>query len=178
MVSPFRFSHLNAGTLSPPSARLKAKLPGGCVGLWSADGKVNLLARRRRSTNGILIAAAALTALWLTVPEARGFGAPEASGCSVRAKSGERVYTGQRITLDFKDAEIVNVLRILSEIGGENLVITDDVKGRITLRLVDVPWDQAFDVVLQTNGLECIDIGSVRRVSTLRGSRQGLPRPG
>ena len=59
----------------------------------------------------------------------------------------------QRVSLDFEDGDIVNVLRFLSEIGGENVVITDDVKGRITLRLVDVPWDQAFDIVLATNGL-------------------------
>ena len=65
----------------------------------------------------------------------------------------QNVYTGQRVSLDFKDADIVNVLRLLSEIGGENVVITDDVKGRITLRLVDVPWDQALDIVLATNGL-------------------------
>ena len=65
----------------------------------------------------------------------------------------QNVYTGQRVSLDFKDADIVNVLRLLSEIGGENVVITDDVRGRITLRLVDVPWDQAFNIVLATNGL-------------------------
>jgi type II secretory pathway component HofQ len=78
----------------------------------------------------------------------------------------ERVYNGRRITLDFKDADIVNVLRMLSEIGGENIVVTDDVKGRMTVRLVDVPWDQAFDVVVQTNHLACVQVGDVLRVST------------
>ncbi len=79
----------------------------------------------------------------------------------------QRGYTGQRISLDFKDADIVNVLRMLSEVGGENIVVTDDVKGRVTVRLVDVPWDQALDVVLQANRLQCIEIGNVRRVSTV-----------
>ena len=78
-----------------------------------------------------------------------------------------RVYTGQKISLDFKDADILNVLRILSEVGGENIVATDDVKGRITVRLVDVPWDQALDIVLQANRLDSIKIGNVRRVSTV-----------
>ena len=64
------------------------------------------------------------------------------------------IYTGQKVSLDFRDADIVNVLRILAEVGGDNLVITDDVKGRITLRLVDVPADQALDIVLQMNGLD------------------------
>ncbi|MGH7804130.1 MAG: AMIN domain-containing protein, partial [Candidatus Binatia bacterium] len=54
-----------------------------------------------------------------------------------------RAFTGQKISLDFKDADVQNVLRILAEVGNVNIVATDDVKGRITLRLVDVPWDQA-----------------------------------
>lgn len=78
-----------------------------------------------------------------------------------------RVYTGQKISLDFKDADILNVLRILSEVGGENIVATDDVKGRITVRLVDVPWDQALDIVLQASRLDSVKIGNVRRVSTV-----------
>jgi type II secretory pathway component HofQ len=63
-----------------------------------------------------------------------------------------QVYTGQKISLDFKDADVVNVLRILSEVGGENIVVTDDVKGRITVRLIDVPWDEALDIVLHLGG--------------------------
>jgi len=54
---------------------------------------------------------------------------------------------------------------MLSEIGGENIIITDDVTGRITVRLVGVPWDQALDVVLQANRLACVKIGKVRGVS-------------
>src|SRR5207244_9516798 len=78
-----------------------------------------------------------------------------------------RVYTGQKISLDFKDADILNVLRILSEVGGENIVATDDVKGRITVRLVDVPWDQALDIVLQANRPDRIEVGNVPRVPTI-----------
>src|SRR5262249_15495234 len=78
-----------------------------------------------------------------------------------------RTYTGQKISLDFKDADILNVLRILSEVGGENIVATDDVKGRITVRLVDVPWDQPLDIVLQANRLDSVKVGNVRRVSTI-----------
>jgi type IV pilus assembly protein PilQ len=85
----------------------------------------------------------------------------EAGGLSAR-----HPYSGERISFDFKEADIVNVLRMLSEIGHESIVITDDVKGRITLRLVDVPWDQALDIVLATNRLSCVMIGNVRGVST------------
>ncbi len=68
----------------------------------------------------------------------------------------------------------MNVLRILSEVGGENIVVTDDVKGRITVRLIDVPWDQAFDVILQTNRLRCVRVGNVRRVSTIARLKEEL----
>ncbi len=90
---------------------------------------------------------------------------PGGEGGGGRATS--RTYTGQKISLDFKDADILNVLRILSEVGGENIVATDDVKGRITVRLVDVPWDQALDIVLQANRLDSVKVGNVRRVSTI-----------
>jgi type II secretory pathway component HofQ len=86
----------------------------------------------------------------------RGWCAPDTEPERPKA---ERLYTGRKITLDLKDADIVNVLRMLSEIGGENIVITDDVRGRITVRLVDVPWDQALDVVLEANRLACVDVG-------------------
>jgi len=93
----------------------------------------------------------------------------DGGGCIADAdprRPAERVYVGRRITLDFKDADIVNVLRMLSEVGGENLVVTDDVKGRVTVRLVDVPWDQALDVVLQANRLACVKVGNVLGVSS------------
>ena len=92
------------------------------------------------------------------VPETRTIESP---------RPATKVYTGQKISLDFKDADILNVLRILSEVGGENIIATDDVKGRVTVRLVDVPWDQALDIVLQSNRLDSIKIGNVRRVSTV-----------
>jgi len=78
------------------------------------------------------------------------------------------VYTGRRISLDFKNADIHDVLRILADVSGLNIVATDDVKARVTLRLVEVPWDQALDVVLQANGLEKTQVGNVITISTTR----------
>jgi type IV pilus assembly protein PilQ len=60
--------------------------------------------------------------------------------------------------MDFRDADIVNVLRTLADLAGVNIVITDDVKGRITLRLVEVPADEALRLVLQMNGLGSTDV--------------------
>jgi len=75
-------------------------------------------------------------------------------------------YTGQPISLDFRDTDIRDVLRILADISGINIIATDDVSGRITLRLINVPWDQALDVVLQANGLEKVQVNNVVQVST------------
>src|SRR5262245_24566540 len=122
--------------------------------------------RHRRTPTNNLVIGACLAVLLVASGEADEL--PDSGGCAYETWSGqptERIYTGRKVTLDFKDADIVNVLRMLSEIGGENIIITDDVTGRITVRLVDVPWDQALDVVLQASRLACVKIGNVRGVS-------------
>jgi type IV pilus assembly protein PilQ len=62
-------------------------------------------------------------------------------------------YTGRRISLDYKDADLHNLLRLFGEIHGLNVIIDEDVKGKVTLRLSDVPSDQALDIVLKSKGL-------------------------
>ena len=73
-------------------------------------------------------------------------------------------YTGERLTLNFQDIETRAVLQLLAETSGQNLVINDTVQGNVTLRLQNVPWDQAFDVVLETKGLDKRQEGNVIRV--------------
>ncbi len=80
--------------------------------------------------------------------------------------AGEKAYSGQKISLDFKDADIKNVFRLLAEVSGLNLVVTADVNRRVTLRLVEVPWDQAMDLIISTNGLDKEQVGNVVRIST------------
>jgi type IV pilus assembly protein PilQ len=78
-----------------------------------------------------------------------------------------QVFYGQKISLDFKDADIQNVLRVLADVSGLNIIATDDVKGKVTLHLIDVPWDQALDLVLRSNRLEKMQEGNVMRISTV-----------
>jgi len=88
-------------------------------------------------------------------------------------------YHGQHVSLDFKDADVHNVLRLLAEVSKLNIVATDDVRGKVTLRLFDVPWDQALDIVLQVLNLESEREGNVIRISTvkrLREEREELQR--
>jgi type IV pilus assembly protein PilQ len=65
----------------------------------------------------------------------------------------EGKYKGQKISLDFQDADIGPIFRLLADISGYNFVIDPSVKGKITLKLMNVPWDQALDIILQTFGL-------------------------
>jgi len=74
-------------------------------------------------------------------------------------------YTGKRIGLmDFQDADIKNVFRLIAEVSNLNIVFGDDVKGKVTIRMVDVPWDQALDVILATNNLGRIWEGNIIRI--------------
>jgi type IV pilus assembly protein PilQ len=77
-----------------------------------------------------------------------------------------KVYTGQKLSLDFKDADIKNVFRLLAEVSGLNIVVTDEVNKKVTVRLVEVPWDQALDLLIDTNGLGKEQTGNIVRIST------------
>ncbi len=79
--------------------------------------------------------------------------------------SGER-YAGEPISLDLKDADLKDVLRTFAELTRLNIAIDPDVKGSVTLRLHDVPWDQALDVILRINGLGYVHEGNILRVGT------------
>ncbi|NNF60483.1 MAG: type IV pilus secretin PilQ [Gammaproteobacteria bacterium] len=66
----------------------------------------------------------------------------------------KKVYTGERLTLNFQDIETRAVLQLLADTSGLNIVVSDTVAGNVTLRLQNVPWDQALDIVLRTKGLD------------------------
>lgn len=70
------------------------------------------------------------------------------------AKGQEPVYTGNRVTFNFQDIPVRSALQLLADISGLNLVASDTVGGSVTLRLVNVPWDQALDVVLRAKSLD------------------------
>ncbi|WPL15905.1 Type IV pilus biogenesis and competence protein PilQ precursor [Thiorhodovibrio winogradskyi] len=75
------------------------------------------------------------------------------------------VYDGDRLSLNFQDIEVRAVLQLLADFTGLNLVASDTVRGNITLRLQNVPWDQALDIVLKTKGLSMRQTGNVVMVA-------------
>jgi type IV pilus assembly protein PilQ len=85
----------------------------------------------------------------------------------VRDVRGGQRFSGRRIDLDFKDADIHNILRLLAEVGGVNIITSDDVNGSVTIRMRNVPWDQALDVILQAKGLGMVRRGNLIRVALL-----------
>lgn len=89
---------------------------------------------------------------------------PVASGGNRGTTAGgpqERAYKGELLSLNFQDIEVRAVLQIIADFTGLNVVVSDTVTGRITLRLRNVPWDQALDIILQTKGLTQRQQGTV-----------------
>lgn len=92
----------------------------------------------------------------------------DGEGLSVLKEGGlldGKQYAGRRISLDFKDVEIDDVLRLIAEVSDLNIIAGDEVAGKVTIRLVDVPWDQALDVILLTKGLGFVKVGNVLRIA-------------
>ncbi len=80
----------------------------------------------------------------------------------------KKVYRGQLVSFDFKDADVRDVLRVLADVSGFNFVVSQDVKGTVTLKLTNVPWDQALEVVLENAGLGALVEGNVIKIAPLR----------
>jgi type IV pilus assembly protein PilQ len=76
-------------------------------------------------------------------------------------------YTGDRLSLNFQEIEIRSVIAILAEFTGQNVVAGDDVTGTITLKLDDVPWDEALDFIMMTKDLGKFETGNVTLISPL-----------
>jgi type IV pilus assembly protein PilQ len=96
--------------------------------------------------------------------QAAGFSA-EAPSYALSSAPQRREYVGRRITLDFHDIEIRNLLRLIADVSKKNIVVADNVSGKVTVSLRNVPWDQALDIVLKAKGLDREEIGNVIRVA-------------
>ncbi|MFZ5468525.1 MAG: type IV pilus secretin PilQ [Myxococcota bacterium] len=77
-------------------------------------------------------------------------------------------YVGKRVSFEFKDIDIHNLLRIIAEVSKKNIVVADDVSGKVTIRLRNVPWDQALELILRSKGLGKEDLGNIIRVAPLK----------
>ena len=104
--------------------------------------------------------------------QAAGF-AGAAPDYALLGAPGQKQYTGQRITLEFHDIDVRNLLRLLADVSKKNIVVADDVQGKITVSLRNVPWDQALDIVLQVEGARQAGGRQRHPRRQVRGHRQG-----
>src|SRR6202165_5977347 len=85
----------------------------------------------------------------------------EVKPMSVTAAAARNQYTGEKLSLNFQNVEVRSVLNVIADFTDLNIITSDTVTGNITLRLKDVPWDQAMDIILQTRGLDMRKNGNV-----------------
>jgi type IV pilus assembly protein PilQ len=100
-------------------------------------------------------------------PRTAGFTA-EAPAYAAEGAPQQARYRGKRVSFEFKDIDIQNLLRVIAEISKRNVVLADDVSGRVTIRLRNVPWDQALDLILRTKQLGKEEFGNIIRIAPLK----------
>ncbi|MDQ6971058.1 MAG: type IV pilus secretin PilQ [Mariprofundaceae bacterium] len=83
------------------------------------------------------------------------------------AKGDAFAYTGQKVSFDYQGIDIRNALRLIAEMSDMNFIMTDDVQGKLTMRLENVPWDQALDIILVSQGLGKEQQGNVMRIAPI-----------
>lgn len=93
-------------------------------------------------------------------------GAPGETGSGTLFPGMKKDYTGDLISIDLQDAEVEHVIRLITSITDYNLVLDEDLSGRISLRLVNIPWDQALDLVLIQKNLGMVHRGNIIRITT------------
>jgi type IV pilus assembly protein PilQ len=81
--------------------------------------------------------------------------------------SSGKKYTGRKISLDLQDADLINVMRLFAEVANLNIILSPEVKGRVTVRMVNIPWDQAMDIILKMNGLGYALEDNVLRIASV-----------
>jgi len=79
---------------------------------------------------------------------------PKKEDAKLKGKNAEPEYSGSRVTFNFQDIPTRSVLQLIADVSDLNIVVSDSVQGNVTLRLINVPWDQALDIVLQAKGLD------------------------
>jgi type IV pilus assembly protein PilQ len=107
-------------------------------------------------------------------PKMQGVGTGKAMmpGSRLPGEASKRPYFGKPISLDLLDADLKNVLRLLADITGTNMVLEPDVAGRVTIKVEKVPWDQVLDMILAMNDLGREDLGNVIRIARLAKLKQ------
>jgi type IV pilus assembly protein PilQ len=95
---------------------------------------------------------------------------------TMRPAAMPRKFAGQKISLDLQEVDIRNVLRLLADVTGKNIVVEPNVKGTVTLKVDNVPWDQVLELILKINDLDSVMEGNVIRIATAAKIKAELDR--
>ena len=139
----------------PVCPRGRAVAPAGAVPRLRGGAADRGRFRETRRLAGRRPGAGPLRAVAPVAPPLAPAPPAEAPAAPVSGKPG---FTGRRLSLDFKDADVNDILRLISEVSGLNFVAGTEVKGTVSIKLADVPWDQALDLILKTNNPQLAQI--------------------
>ncbi|HUJ24737.1 MAG TPA: AMIN domain-containing protein, partial [Myxococcales bacterium] len=165
--------NLDASSLGGPVAALASyRVPG-------TEGDVKVVATVAKGTADDM-AAQGGTLIWkfkgaAPVTQAATTPAPKAAAMASEARAAAAQpnvydasnYTGRKVDFNVKDIDIKNLLSAIAEISKKNIIVADDVRGSVTIKLRNVPWDQALDIILKSKGLGREDIGNIIRVAPI-----------
>jgi type IV pilus assembly protein PilQ len=173
-MEPSVFNLDNRIIIDVPDIALSAQIPAEVVspikGIRSGkyDGKTRIVIDLKEKTDfnietirdSIVLSLMLPLADRITEEKPEVAEAGEEAGIPVQGK-----YTGKKISLDFQDADIGPIFRLLADISGYNIVISPEVKGKLTMKLINVPWDQTLDIILKTFSLGKTIEGNIIRIA-------------
>ncbi|MCG2710226.1 MAG: type IV pilus secretin PilQ [Thermodesulfovibrionales bacterium] len=161
-------------TLETPLPKAQSPLKGIRSGKYK--DKIRIVFDMKEKTNFTVTAIEDSVIVSFQLPEKEKYAATAEKPASMETKTETAIpakpaeegkYKGQKISLDFQDADIGPLFRLLADISGYNFVIDSDVKGKITLKLMNVPWEQALDIILQTHGLAKQEEGNIMWIAPI-----------
>jgi len=171
-MTPNVFALDNRIVLDVPDVAMKAQIPSAVVaplkgirsGKYNDKTRLVLDLKEKVDFNVTAINDSIIVAFVLPTPIPKK---PEEVRVPEVTPVVEGKYTGKKISLDFQDADIGPIFRLLSDISGYNIVVSPDVKGRLTMKLINVPWDQALDIIVKTFSLGKSVEGNIIRIAPL-----------
>jgi len=164
--------NLDASSLGGPVSVLAAyRVPGAAGEVKVAATMVKGTSDEMTAQKGTLIwkfaGQKALAQVTAPAPRAAAMASEARAAASQTSVYDTSNYTGRKVDFNVKDIDIKNLLGAIAEISKRNIIVADDVKGTVTIKLRNVPWDQALDIILKSKGLGREDIGNIIRVAPI-----------
>ena len=163
ILRPAGLDHARANEAQPKLNPAASSVPGQEIGSFSGSAPIS--GGVRRGTRVVRVGQTKFRVQ--SVQMATDGASAEKDSRPDDIVAGQTRFVGRRISLDFQQADITNILRLIAEVSGFNIVVGEGVKAKVTMKLVSVPWDQALDMLLKMNGLGMIRQGTIVWVDSL-----------